>query len=244
MPLGLSLKATVSREKTMSIEKTSFYQNLQVQNQQLEAEKAGDKNNLGKDEFMRLLIAQLENQDPLEPTDNGEFIAQMAQFSSLEGISNLNTTVESFAGSLQSTQALQASTLVGRSVQVLSNWAELQDGKAIKGTVELEDSSSDVFVAVYSGEGDYLGDISLGQRSAGDVSFEWNGLDTDGQPFPPGAYQFRAFASNGNEHEGVDLYLSQNVTSVSLNSGARGEIMLNLGGIDEPMSLSDVKVIN
>ncbi len=228
----------------MSIEKTDFYQNLQVQNQQREAEKAGKKGELGKDDFMRLLIAQLEHQDPLEPTDNGEFIAQMAQFSSLEGISNLNTTVSQFATNLQSTQALQASTLVGRSVQVLSDWSELKDQKPITGTIDLKDSSSDVYVAVYSGEGEYLGDISLGQRPAGEVSFEWNGLDTEGEPFPPGAYQFRAFANNGGQHEGVEMYLSQNVTSVSLNSGARGEIMLNLSGVAKPIPLRDVKVIN
>ncbi len=228
----------------MSIESTSFYQDLQVERKQREAEKAGKRNDMGKDEFMRLLIAQLEHQDPLEPTDNGEFIAQMAQFSSLEGISNLNSTVENFGASMQSTQALQASTLVGRSVQVLSNWTELQEGKAVNGTIDLKDSSSDVFVAVYSDSGDYLGDISLGQRPAGEVSFEWNGLDTDGEPFPPGAYQFRAFASKGGEHEGVDMYLSQNVSSVSLNSGARGEIMLNLSGVNDPVPLRDVKVIN
>lgn len=228
----------------MSIEKTSFYQDLQVENKQREAEKAGKRNDLGKDEFMRLLIAQLEHQDPLDPTDNGEFIAQMAQFSSLEGISNLNTTVSGFAASMQSTQALQASTLVGRSVQVLSDWSELKNDKPITGTIDLKDSSSDVFVAVYSGAGDYLGDISLGPRSEGEVSFEWSGLDTDGDPFPPGAYQFRAFANNGGEHEGVDLYLSQNVASVSLNSGARGEIMLNLSGMDKAIPLRNVKVIN
>lgn len=241
----MTLAAIVSREKTMSsIEKTDFYQNLQVQNQQRDAEKTSQSGELGKDDFMRLLIAQLEHQDPLEPTDNGEFIAQMAQFSSLEGISNLNSTVEQFGTNLQSTQALQASTLVGRSVQVLSDWSELQEGKPITGTIDLNNSSSDVYVAVYSGEGEYLGDISLGQREAGEASFEWNGLDTDGEPFPPGSYQFRAFSSQNGQHEGVEIYLSQNVTSVSLNSGARGEIMLNLSGLGKSVSLADVKVIN
>jgi len=228
----------------MSIESTSFYQDLQVDKKQREAESASKRTDMGKDEFMRLLIAQLENQDPLEPTDNGEFIAQMAQFSSLEGISNLNSTVENFGASMQSTQALQASTLVGRSVQVLSNVSELREGEVINGTIDLKDSSSDVFVGVYSDSGEYLGDISLGSREPGEVAFEWNGLDTDGEPFPPGAYQFRAFANNGKEHEGVDLYLSQNVASVSLNSGSRGEIMLNISGLDSAIPLRDVKVIN
>lgn len=215
-----------------------------VQNQQRETEEAGTRNELGKDEFMRLLIAQMEHQDPLNPTENGEFIAQMAQFSSLEGITNLNTTVNQFATSLQSTQALQASTLVGRSVQVLSNHSELKNGNPIKGTLDLQNSTSDAFVAVYSNSGEYLGDINLGARAPGEVAFEWNGLDTEGEPFPPGIYQFRAYAHNGREHEGIDLYLTQNVASVSLNAGARGEIMLNLSGMDTPLPLRDVKVIN
>ena len=81
---------------------------------------ATGKQALGKDAFLQLLVTQLKNQNPLEPQDNGEFVAQLAQFSSLEGITTLNTTVgglaNNLAGSLSSSQALQASSLVGRSV--------------------------------------------------------------------------------------------------------------------------------
>lgn len=228
----------------MSIEKTDFYQSLLVERKQNEATTNAKRNEMGKDEFMKLLIAQLENQDPLEPTDNTEFIAQMAQFSSLEGITNLNNTVNQFATSLQSTQALQASTLVGRSVQVLSDVALLEEGKEISGTLDLKESSGDVFVAVYASNGEYLGDIGLGSQQAGQVSFNWNGLDTDGEPFPPGAYQFRAYANNNGSNQSVELYLPQKVNSVALNAGVRGEILLNLNGYSEPVSLSQVKVIN
>lgn len=229
----------------MSIEATPFYQSMQVDNERrAAANRAQGSNELGKDEFMRLLVTQLENQNPLEPTDNTEFIAQLAQFSSLEGITNLNKTVEQFALGLQSTQALQASTLVGRQVQVLTNFTELKEGGEVKGTIELAHSSPDVFVAVYSGEGEYIGDISLGARQAGDIAFEWDGLDTEGEPFPPGVYQFRAFASVEGQHEVVDLYLGRNVTSVALNAGERGEIMLNISGLDQAVSLRDVKVVN
>lgn len=228
----------------MSIEQTDFFQSLLVDRQKAQAADAKKSKELGKDEFMKLLIAQLEHQDPLQPTENGEFIAQMAQFSSLEGITNLNQTVQQFAGAMQSSQALQASTLVGRSVQVLSNVAMLEDGQPIKGTVELPSSSGDVFVAVYDSSGEYLGDINLGSQQAGSVSFEWNGLDTDGEPFPPGVYQFRAFAEENGQHVGADLYLPQKVNSVALNAGARGEILLNLEGFNKPVSLGDVKVIN
>ena len=229
----------------MSIDKTDFYQNLQVDNQRRAAEKARPNDQLGKDEFMKLLITQLEHQDPLEPTDNTEFIAQLAQFSSLEGITNMAGSLEKFGQTLASTQALQASTLVGRQVQVLSNSATLQEGRDIKGTIDLPKSSSEVFVAVYTGGGEYIGDIGLGSRESGEVAFEWDGLDTDGQPFPPGNYQFRAYAVQDGKPEQQDLYLARNVSSVALNSGrSGGDIMLNISGMDQPIALKDVKVIN
>ncbi len=228
----------------MSIEKTDFYQNLQVQNQQRAADSARRNDELGKDEFMKLLITQLEHQDPLDPQDNTAYIAQLAQFSSLEGITNLNQTVQQFATALQSTQALQASTLVGRQVQVRSDWAELTPGQPVKGTIDLNQSSPDVFVAVYTQGGEYIGDISLGSREKGDVSFEWDGLDTAGEPFPPGAYQFRAFSMAEGQTQSEDLYLARNVSSVALNAGARGEILINVSGMDQPVPLRDVKVIN
>ncbi len=228
----------------MSIDKTDFYQNLQVDNQKREAAKAGSRDELGKDEFMKLLITQMENQDPLEPADNTEFIAQLAQFSSLEGITNMSASLEKFGQSLASTQALQASTLVGRQVQVLSEYATLEEGQSVKGTVDVQQSSPDVFVAVYTGAGEYIGDISLGSRQPGDVAFEWDGLDTEGQPFPPGNYQFRAYTYRDGEPQQADLYLGQNVSSVALNAGQRGEVLLNISGQDNPIALRDVKVVN
>ncbi|WP_114417633.1 flagellar hook assembly protein FlgD [Marinospirillum perlucidum] len=228
----------------MSIEKTDFYQSLQVENRQREASKTQGSNELGKDEFMKLLITQMENQDPLKPTDNTEYIAQLAQFSSLEGITNMSSSLEGFTSQLQSTQALQASTLVGRSVQVLANSTQLEEGKSVKGTIELQDSASNVFVAAYTAEGEYIGDITLGSREKGDVAFEWDGLDTEGQPFPPGNYQFRAYATRDGVNEQVDLYLGRNVDSVALNAGERGEIMLNISGLGDAVPLREVKVIN
>ncbi len=100
----------------MSIDSTSASSSVLDQYQ---IKNAGPKTNeLGKDEFLNLLVAQLNNQDPLAPQDNGAFIAQLAQFSQVEGIGKLNTSMESLLSGYQSSQALQASSLVGRSVIV------------------------------------------------------------------------------------------------------------------------------
>ena len=83
---------------------------------------AGTKSNeMGQDEFLKLMIAELNNQNPLDPQDNGEFIAQLAQFSTVEGLDKLNNTTETMSDGMRSSQALQASSLVGQSVIVEGN---------------------------------------------------------------------------------------------------------------------------
>ncbi|PYY66483.1 flagellar biosynthesis protein FlgD, partial [Pseudomonas jessenii] len=90
---------------------------------------------LGKDAFLQLLVTQLKNQNPLEPQDNGAFVAQLAQFSSLEGITTLNDTVSGLASNYNSSQALQASSLVGRSVIAPGDKAVVDTTKSLSGTV-------------------------------------------------------------------------------------------------------------
>jgi len=96
---------------------------------------ATGKKALGKDAFLQLLVTQLKNQNPLEPQDNGEFVAQLAQFSSLEGITTLNDTVSGLASNYNSSQALQASSLVGRSVIAPSDKSVVDTSKSFSGTI-------------------------------------------------------------------------------------------------------------
>ena len=103
--------------------------------------KAG-KETLGKNAFLELMITQLQNQDPLSPQQNGEFISQLAQFSSVEGLNNLNASVSGMAASLRSTQALQASTLVGRSVRVPSDTTLFDGAAPLTGAVVLPEATS------------------------------------------------------------------------------------------------------
>ena len=90
---------------------------------QLDSDRFATGNELGKDQFLQLLVAQMNNQDPLSPQENGEFIAQLAQFSTVEGIDNLNGSMESLLSGYQSSQALQASSMVGRTVIVPTDQA-------------------------------------------------------------------------------------------------------------------------
>ena len=194
---------------------------------------------LGKNEFLNLLVAQLNNQNPLEPQGNGEFIAQLAQFSQVEGIEKLNTSMGSMLSSFQSSQALQASSLVGRKVIVPSDKAVVDTSESFKASTVLPASSSNVYVNVYNSAGTLVTRLNLGEQAAGNVSFIWDGKDSSGNVAPPGTYKFEAQATYGSETKGLYTMLPANVDSVTLGGN---ELMLNLAGLGS-VPLSQVQVI-
>nr|WP_288256566.1 flagellar hook assembly protein FlgD [uncultured Pseudomonas sp.] len=206
---------------------------------QIRQETAESGQELGRNEFLNLLVAQLNNQNPLEPQGNGEFIAQLAQFSSLEGIEQLNGTVDSLLSSYQSSQALQASSLVGRTVIVPSERAVVDTSESFRASAVLPVSSSNVYVNVYDSSGAVVTRINLGEQSAGNVSFIWDGKNSDGELMPPGTYRFEAQATYGSEARGLYTMLPANVDSVTLGGS---ELMLNLAGLGS-IPLSQVQVI-
>lgn len=135
-------------------------------------------NEMGQDEFLKLMIAELNNQNPLDPQDNGEFIAQLAQFSTVEGLDKLNNTTEGMSDGMRSSQALQASSLVGQSVIVEGNEMGLLLNKGIiSGYSELPESTTDLTLTIEDENGQLLEQISLGNHAAGEMSVRWDGLN-------------------------------------------------------------------
>ena len=199
------------------------------------------KKDLGKNEFLELLVAQLNNQNPLEPQENGEFIAQLAQFSQVEGIEKLNTSMGSLLSGYQSSQALQASSLVGRKVIVPTEKAVVDTSETFKGSLVLPVTSSNVYVNVYDSAGKAVSRVNLGQQAAGNVSFMWDGKDSSGNVLPPGTYKFEAQATYADGTKGLYTLLPANVDSVALGQNG-GEMKLNLAGIGS-VALSQVQII-
>ncbi len=198
---------------------------------------------LGKNEFLKLLVTQLNNQDPLSPQENGEFIAQLAQFSTVEGIENLNGSMDTLVSGYQSSQALQASSLVGRSVIVPTTNAMLQDEDGIKGQLALTSTSPNVFINVYNDRGSLVSTMNLGAKEAGMLDFKWDGKDAAGNALPAGKYKFEAMASVEGENKQVATLLPANVDSVSLGMGSGGGMVLNLAGLGS-INFSDVLSIS
>jgi flagellar basal-body rod modification protein FlgD len=205
---------------------------------QIKSETTANKD-LGKNEFLNLLVAQLNNQNPLEPQSNGEFIAQLAQFSQVEGIEKLNSSMGSLLSGYQSSQALQASSLVGRKVIIPTDKAVVDTSESFKASMVLPTSSSNVYVNVYDNAGSVVNRINMGEQAAGNVSFIWDGKDASGNQLPPGTYKFEAQATYEGETKALYTMLPANVDSVVLGGS---ELMLNLAGLGS-VPLSQVQVI-
>lgn len=191
--------------------------------------KAARSDRLGQDQFLELMLAQLKNQDPLKPLQSGEFLSQIAQFNTATGVRELQASFGQLAGALYSNQALQASTLVGRTVLVAAPQAVLADGR-LQAAVELPDGAPDVQVGIYDAAGQLVRRLSLGSRPAGMAGFTWDGRADSGATAPPGAYQVRAQAMYYGTAYAVPTYVPARVESVSLG-GAGQAITLNLTGL-------------
>jgi len=213
--------------------------------QQVTSGKTGDSatgaSTLGKDSFLQLLVTQMQNQNPLDPQDNSEFVSQLAQFSSLETMQNLSTSVDAIGGMYQSSQALQASSLVGRSVIVDSGSTNVDTTKGMTGQVVLPSTSTVTNVDVYDSKGTIVRTIDLGEQKAGKASFTWDGKDDAGQTLATGNYSFKASGSLDGTKTGLTTYLPATVTSVTMGS-AGSSMTLNLAN-GENIALSKVQQI-
>ena len=198
-------------------------------------------NTLGKDTFLQLLVTQLQNQNPLDPQDNSEFVAQLAQFSSLESMQTLNDTVDTLLGNYTSSQALQASSLVGRTVIAEGDSATIEAGTGLAGQVDLTSAATSMTVTVYDADGNIVKNIDLGDQSAGTINFTWDGTDNDGEAAAAGTYTFKAEATVDGSAVAQTTYLPSVVSSVTVGSTA-GAFTLNLAN-GESVALSDVKTI-
>ncbi|MFU2330759.1 flagellar hook assembly protein FlgD [Pseudomonas sp. NFX98] len=205
------------------------------------ANSATGKKALGKDAFLQLLVTQLKNQNPLEPQGNGEFVAQLAQFSSLEGITSLNDTVSGIAGAFGSSQALQASSLVGRSVIAPGDKAVVDTTKGMTGAVVLPQSVAQAEVKITDKDGKVIRTITLADQKAGNASFTWDGKDNAGNVAPAGTYTFAATTTIDDQAVALITNLPATVTSVTI-SQTGGELMLNLAGLGS-IALSKVQTI-
>ena len=148
---------------------------------------------LGKDEFLKLLVTQLRNQDPLNPLDQNEFMGQTAQFAALEQLQSINAGLKDLAAVSAGSSLTQAAALLGKTAEVSGSDFEF-DGVAAELPFALDGGGGLVTVKVLDREGNVLRQIDVGPRDAGEGVVTWDGLDSQGRPVAPGPYFYHVEA--------------------------------------------------
>ena len=186
---------------------------------------------LGGTDFLTLMLAQLKNQDPTSPVDSNTFLQQLASLSEVQGITALNTSFSTLSSSLSSSQALQASSLLGHQALVSSGTANLAAGATVTGAVSVPQTTSQVVLNISDASGALVKQINLGAQSAGLTSFSWNGSTGSGSQAPPGTYTLTAqYAGGASGGTAATTLVNGTVESVSMGAGSTG-LTLNVAGI-------------
>ncbi len=186
---------------------------------------------LGGTDFLTLLLAQLQNQDPTSPVDSNEFLSQLASLSEVQGINQLNTSFSTLSSTLSSNQALQASSLLGHQVLAASSTGNLATaGATLTGAVSVPQTSSQVTLNITNSAGVLVDSINLGAQSAGLANFSWNGETSSGSAAPAGTYTLSAQVAGVASGTAITTLVNGTVDSVTMGAGTTG-LTLNVAGL-------------
>ncbi|WP_347987075.1 flagellar hook capping FlgD N-terminal domain-containing protein [Methylomonas sp. AM2-LC] len=222
----LGLATTTSTSSSSSTSKTS-----------------GSSNTLSQSDFLALLTKQLTTQDPTNPTDSNAMIQQMAEFSTVTGINSLLTSFQDLSKSITSDQTIQASSLVGQYVYAPVSQAVLTSGGNVDGYFTLSSAATDSTLTITNhSTGATVKQIDLGSQAAGQVAFNWDGLDSSGAAAPTGIYDVKVTAMVGGKNTAQTTNIRSQVNSVTVGTGSSG-LQLNLVGLGSSVPFSSISTI-
>lgn len=182
-------------------------------------------------DFIALMTAQMKNQDPFEPVDNTQMVAQLAQFSSLAGISEMGSTLKSISEKLNKTGTSDALAYVGKTVLTEGKTAYPRTIGGFAGAVELDAAATNVHLSIANANGEVVRTVDLGAHAAGTMEFDWDGTRSDGEPAGDGPFTITAVAKDGSKTVGSRTLVWAPVTSVSMPSGS--DPVLTLAGVGQ-----------
>lgn len=213
---------------TQNVNATSSHPLFDVLNANKEKKAAASDEMQNK--FLNLLITQLKNQDPLNPTDANQMTAQLSQISTVSGIEKLNATMEKLLGSYTSAQNMQAAAMIGKTVFIAGNEMDNQGQGAIAG-LDLAGAADRVLVDIKDAAGNKVFSQELGAMQSGIASFVWDGKLADGTQAPAGNYRFSVEATMG----------SKPIEATTLQAGTISALTMLPNGIS--LQLGDNKTI-
>lgn len=204
----------------------------------LQTQPTARSSSLGQADFLRLMTEQLKNQDPLKPLDNAQFLGQLAQFSTVQGIDKMQNAMQAVASVMESDQTLRAAALVGRDALVEVSTLELGAGASVNGEVTAP-SAGPITFEVVDAAGTRVRQMTVDASAAGNTAFHWDGRNDAGQPAAGGRYTIRAVsgidsAADEGSAETLAIRVAARIDSVSIEPAG---LVLNLAGLgSHPLS--------
>ena len=187
---------------------------------------------MNQSDFIALMTAQMKNQDPFEPVDNTQMVAQMAQFSSLAGISEMSSTLKAMADKLSGSSS-EALAFVGKTVLTAGNTAYPRAAGGFAGSLEIDGPASQISLTIANASGEVLKSVDLGAHPKGFVNYDWDGTTDSGEPAGDGPFTVTAKAVNDGKSVTGRTLVWAPVTSVTMPSGGSPELaVLGVGSID------------
>ena len=192
------------------------------------AKSTNDGKELGKQDFLNLLMTQMANQDPMDPMDSQGMMQQLASLGTVEQLQNLNSQTAKMMEIQQHIARSTVGSLLGKDVEVGAKEIPLSNGDTIPVTYKLEGGADRVMLLVHDSTGEMIREINLESRAQGAHEFAWDGRDNDGDMMPNGSYSYNVFArTDGGEEVGVTLTKSGQVSMVRFEGS---EPLLKING--------------
>ncbi len=202
------------------------------------------KKTLGQEDFMRLLVTQLQYQDPLKPMEHTEFVTQLSQFSSLDHLSGINSGLKTLTDTQTDMNNKQAVSFIGKDVKASGSKLFMDDKKGSTGVgYQLNDDAAEVVIRIFNKDGKTVRSIDAGSQSNGFHTAVWDGKDYSGNIMPSGEY---TFAVNAKDLKGKEIDVLSNVTGVADGVLFEGNVpYLTINGVKIPVSdIEEVKEVN
>ena len=193
---------------------------------------------LGQSDFLKLMATQLNNQDPTQPTDSSQMLAQMAQLSTVSGIQDMQSSLKQLVDTMMAGQTTQAAAMVGHQIVAPGSTTTLT-ANGLSGAVNLSQDTNQLAVGIYDSSGQLVKQLDMGAQAKGTIPFTWDGIMDNGNAAPSGLYQIKAVANVSGSPQAMDTYVASTVDSVSVDSSTNS-ITLNTSGGDA-VKLSDIK---
>ena len=206
------------------------------------ANSANSNSLISENTFMKLMVQELQNQNPLDPMSNTNFIAELAQFNSMNQLTSMNSTLKSLVSSQNQAALGNAVNLIGKTVQANGNSFGFTKGSTANLNYSLPQNANSVSLDVYDSSGNLVYNTNLGQQNSGSQSFNWDGLESGGSPAPTGSYSFSVNATDASGNP-ITATTYSNAAVMGLTTSNSGAVELELSN-GSTVPLSSVTNVN